>query len=138
VGVALDLFEGAPVVVGAEWSVLRAVVADLASVDLVGITVDFCSVLFEAAAVLDFDSVLFAVVAVGIDGFVFVALVGFIPLAAGFFGGDAVGKVESNFGEVAGSFSSKGCCSVLNDGGACRSADGEVTKSSFDANSCAA
>jgi len=91
---------------------------------------------------VDLCSALFAAAAVGVVGLVFVALVGFVALVVGFLAGDAVGKVESNFGEAVVGFPSTDCCSVSNDGGGCRpdvaGGDGEVTKSSFDANSCAA
>jgi len=49
---------------------------------------------------VDLCSALFAAAAVGVVGLVFVALVGFVALVVGFLAGDAVGKVESNFGEA--------------------------------------
>ena len=76
------------------------VVDGFASVDLVVDAAALGSVLFEVALAVDFGSVVFDAAATVVVGLGFVALVGFIVLAAGFFAGDAVGRVESNFAGV--------------------------------------
>lgn len=76
----------------------------------------FGSVIFEPVAA-PFVSALFADALAAGAGLGLVAVAGFVALAAGFFGEDAVGVVACTFGDaVCGAGDADGC-SVANEGG---------------------